>query len=59
MGRDVDGEFLQAIRQHVARGFHIDPGHAGADNLAAVFVAEYTDAAGQTGSAEVVLTPAE
>ncbi|BEL02667.1 hypothetical protein Q0Z83_008580 [Actinoplanes sichuanensis] len=37
----------------------IDPGHAGAENLAAVFVAEYTDADGQTGSAEVVLTPAE
>jgi cytochrome c len=36
----------------------IDPGHAGAENLAAVFVAEYTDADGQTGSAEVVLTPA-
>ncbi|GIE74751.1 hypothetical protein Aph02nite_07010 [Actinoplanes philippinensis] len=37
----------------------IDPGHAGAENLAAVFVAEYTDADGQTGSAEVVLTPDE
>ena len=37
----------------------IDPGHAGAENLAAVFVAEYTDADGQTGSAEVVLTPTE
>jgi cytochrome c len=37
----------------------IDEGHAGADNLTAVFVAEYTDAGGQTGSAEVVLTPSE
>jgi cytochrome c len=37
----------------------IDPGHAGAENLAAVFVAEYTDADGQTGSAQVVLTPEE
>jgi hypothetical protein len=37
----------------------IDPGHAGAENLAAVFVAEYTDADGQTASAEVVLTPTE
>ncbi|MFC4071435.1 PQQ-dependent sugar dehydrogenase [Actinoplanes subglobosus] len=35
----------------------IDPGHAGAENLAAVFVAEYTDADGQTGSAQVVLRP--
>ncbi|MDI6098782.1 PQQ-dependent sugar dehydrogenase [Actinoplanes sp. NEAU-A12] len=37
----------------------IDPGHAGAENLAAVFVAEYTDADGQTGSAQVVLNPSE
>jgi cytochrome c len=35
----------------------IDEGHAGADNLVAVFVAEYTDPDGQTGSAQVVLTP--
>ena len=37
----------------------IDEGHAGADNLTAVFVAEYTDATGATGSAQVVLTPNE
>jgi cytochrome c len=37
----------------------IDPGHAGAENLAAVFVAEYTDPDGQTGSAQVVLNPDE
>ena len=36
----------------------LDGGHAGADNLTAVFVAEYTDADGQTASATVVLTPA-
>ncbi|MEU4680133.1 PQQ-dependent sugar dehydrogenase [Micromonospora sp. NPDC023737] len=41
----------------------LDPGHGGADNLRAVFVAEYTDAPTdpdvppQTGSAEVVLNP--
>ncbi|MBW6438804.1 PQQ-dependent sugar dehydrogenase [Actinoplanes hulinensis] len=35
----------------------VDPGHAGAEGLVAVFVAEYTDGDGQTGSAEVVLTP--
>jgi cytochrome c len=35
----------------------LDEGHAGAENLTAVFVAEYTDAGGQTGSAQVVLTP--
>ncbi|GAA1617807.1 PQQ-dependent sugar dehydrogenase [Actinoplanes couchii] len=37
----------------------VDPGHEGSGNLTAVFVAEYTDAQGQSGSAEVVLTPAE
>jgi hypothetical protein len=36
----------------------VDGGHAGAPNLTAVFVAEYTDADGQSGSATVVLTPA-
>jgi hypothetical protein len=36
----------------------VDGGHAGASNLTAVFVAEYTDTAGQSGSAQVVLTPA-
>jgi cytochrome c len=35
----------------------VDAGHAGASNLTAVFVAEYTDASGQSGSAQVVLTP--
>jgi cytochrome c len=41
----------------------VDPGHGGADNLSAVFVAEYTDAPTepnvppQTGRAEVVLRP--
>ncbi|WP_067501821.1 PQQ-dependent sugar dehydrogenase [Actinoplanes sp. TFC3] len=37
----------------------LDPGHAGADNLRAVFVAEYTDTGtpAQTGTAQVVLTP--
>ncbi|MEV4642281.1 PQQ-dependent sugar dehydrogenase [Actinoplanes sp. NPDC049548] len=39
----------------------IDGGHAGADNLTAVFVAEYTDTGTppQSGSATVVLTPSE
>ncbi|MEV6599628.1 PQQ-dependent sugar dehydrogenase [Actinoplanes sp. NPDC051346] len=39
----------------------IDGGHSGADNLVAVFVAEYTDPGSppQTGSATVVLTPSE
>jgi hypothetical protein len=38
----------------------LDPGHAGADDLAAVFVASYTDTGTppQTGTATVVLTPA-
>jgi cytochrome c len=36
----------------------LDGGHTGAGNLSAVFVAEYTDADGQSGSATVVLTPA-
>jgi glucose/arabinose dehydrogenase len=38
----------------------VDAGHAGADNLTAVFVASYTDTGTppQTGSATVVLTPA-
>jgi cytochrome c len=36
----------------------VDAGHAGAPNLTAVFVAEYTDLDGQSGSATVVLTPA-
>jgi cytochrome c len=41
----------------------VDPGHGDADNLVAVFVAEYTDAPSdpntpeQTGRAEVVLDP--
>jgi cytochrome c len=37
----------------------LDPGHAGADDLAAVFVASYTDngVPPQTGRATVVLTP--
>ncbi|WP_052720071.1 PQQ-dependent sugar dehydrogenase [Actinoplanes rectilineatus] len=35
----------------------VDPGHEGAEGLNAVFVAEYTDAQGQTGSAQVVLAP--
>ncbi|HET6480315.1 MAG TPA: PKD domain-containing protein, partial [Actinoplanes sp.] len=37
----------------------LDAGHAGADNLTAVFVASYTDTGSpaQTGSATVVLTP--
>ncbi|MBB2988248.1 PQQ-dependent sugar dehydrogenase [Terracoccus luteus] len=35
----------------------LDAGHAGADNLNAVFVAEYTDADGQTATAQVVLDP--
>jgi len=37
----------------------VDPGHAGAGNLTAVFVAAYTDTGDppQTGSATVVLTP--
>ena len=39
----------------------LDGGHAGADNLTAVFVAEYTDTGTppQTGTDQVVLTPAE
>jgi len=37
----------------------LDEGHAGAENLIAVFVAEYTDAGGQTGSDQVVLTPGQ
>ncbi|MFC7548911.1 PQQ-dependent sugar dehydrogenase [Plantactinospora sp. GCM10030261] len=43
----------------------LDPGHGGADNLRAVFVAEYTDAPSdptvppQSGSDEVVLEPTE
>ena len=37
----------------------VDGGHTGADNLTAVFVAEYVDSSGQSGSATVVLTPAE
>jgi len=42
----------------------VDSGHAGAENLRAVFVASYTDAPADpgvpplTGSDEVVLTPA-
>jgi cytochrome c len=36
----------------------LDGGHAGAGNLTAVFVAQYTDADGQTGSATRILTPA-
>ncbi|GAA4586942.1 glucose/arabinose dehydrogenase [Actinoplanes octamycinicus] len=38
----------------------VDAGHAGADNLTAVFVASYTDTGTppQTGTATVVLTPA-
>jgi cytochrome c len=37
----------------------VDPGHAGAGNLTAVFVATYTDTGTppQTGTAQVVLTP--
>ncbi|MET0423605.1 MAG: PQQ-dependent sugar dehydrogenase [Actinoplanes sp.] len=37
----------------------LDPGHAGSDNLTAVFVASYTDPGTppQTGTATVVLTP--
>ena len=37
----------------------LDPGHAGADNLSAVFVASYTDTGSpaQTGTATVVLDP--
>ncbi|GIE94601.1 PQQ-dependent sugar dehydrogenase [Paractinoplanes rishiriensis] len=37
----------------------VDPGHAGAGNLTAVFVASYTDTGvpPQTGTTEVVLTP--
>jgi hypothetical protein len=37
----------------------LDPGHAGADNLTAVFVASYTDSGSpaQTGTDQVVLTP--
>ncbi|MFI7601533.1 PQQ-dependent sugar dehydrogenase [Actinoplanes sp. NPDC049681] len=39
----------------------IDGGHSGADNLTAVFVAEYTDSGTppQSGSATVVLTPSQ
>jgi hypothetical protein len=37
----------------------LDEGHAGDDNLFAVFNASYTDAQGQTGSAQVVLDPGE
>ncbi|MEU4557851.1 PQQ-dependent sugar dehydrogenase [Actinoplanes sp. NPDC023936] len=39
----------------------VDPGHAGAEGLTAVFVASYTDtgAPPQTGTAEVVLEPTE
>nr|WP_296068990.1 PQQ-dependent sugar dehydrogenase [uncultured Actinoplanes sp.] len=39
----------------------VDPGHAGADDLAAVFVASYTDSGvpPQTGRATVVLTPSD
>ena len=39
----------------------VDPGHSGADNLTAVFVASYTDAGNppQTGTATVVLTPSD
>ncbi|WP_433825425.1 PQQ-dependent sugar dehydrogenase [Actinoplanes sp. CA-015351] len=39
----------------------VDPGHAGAEGLTAVFVASYTDAGDppQTGTAEVVLDPAD
>ena len=39
----------------------VDPGHAGADDLSAVFVASYTDTGTppQTGTATVVLTPTE
>ncbi|MEU8239893.1 PQQ-dependent sugar dehydrogenase [Actinoplanes missouriensis] len=39
----------------------VDPGHAGAEGLTAVFVASYTDTGTppQTGTAEVVLEPAE
>ncbi|HEX9998919.1 MAG TPA: PQQ-dependent sugar dehydrogenase, partial [Actinoplanes sp.] len=38
----------------------LDGGHAGQDNLSAVFVASYTDSGSppQTGTAQVVLTPA-
>jgi PKD repeat protein len=35
----------------------LDPGHSGEGNIAAVFVAEYTDADGQTSSTMVVLAP--
>ena len=37
----------------------LDGGHAGADDLTAVFVASYTDSGSppQTGTAQVVLTP--
>ncbi|MCA2217777.1 PQQ-dependent sugar dehydrogenase [Jidongwangia harbinensis] len=35
----------------------LDPGHSGEGNIAAVFVAEYTDADGQTGTTMVVLQP--
>jgi cytochrome c len=40
----------------------LDPGHAGAGNLSAVFVAQYTDLGGPsvpplTGSDEVVILP--
>ena len=37
----------------------LDEGHAGQGNLTAVFVATYTDADGQTGSTQVVLTPGD
>jgi hypothetical protein len=37
----------------------LDEGHAGAENLFAVFNATYTDAQGQTGSAQVVLNPTD
>jgi len=35
----------------------LDPGHSDEDNIAAVFIAEYTDADGQTDSTLVVLRP--
>ena len=37
----------------------VDPGHGGAEDLVAVFVAQYTDAGtpAQTGTAQVVLEP--
>jgi hypothetical protein len=64
LGHDEHGHPLSSARGCTGSiTTFVDPGHGGADDLVAVFVAEYTDAPTdpgvppQTGTAQVVLEP--